>query len=71
MSGREVWSARVRGDGGMFERATIEVDERGDFVLVTESQRFASYDRAVIERDDVVRLLEVLEEETAAGGPRP
>ncbi len=68
---REVWSARVQGGGARFERATLSVDDVGRFVFETGSASAGSADRAVIERDDVVRLLEVLEEETAGGGPRP
>ena len=58
--GRQLWSARVRGDGGLFERASIEVDDAGRFVLVTENERAASYDRAVLDRADVDRLADAL-----------
>ncbi len=68
---REVWTARVHGDGGRFERATLSVDGSGRFVLTTSSLSAGSGDSAVIDRDDVVRLFEVLDEETAGGGPRP
>ncbi len=72
MGERALWVARVQGDGGRFERAELSVDdESGRFVLRTWNVGEESADRAVIERDDVVRLWEVLGDETAGGGPRP
>jgi hypothetical protein len=68
---RLVWEARVRGGGGRFERAALFVDGAGDFVLETSSQSEGSADRAVIDRDDVVWLIEALGDEMLGGGPRP
>lgn len=65
---RQVWVARVQGGGGRFERAALYVDEGGRFVFETSSQSAGSADRAVIDRDDVVRLAEVLDEVLADGG---
>ena len=63
MSERAVWAARVHGDGGRFERAELSVDEgSGRFVLRTWNVGDESADSAVIERDDVVRLAEVLDD---------
>jgi hypothetical protein len=63
---REVWSATVHGLRGQFERAALAVDDGGRFVLTTSNETRGSEDVAVIERDDVVRLSEVLDDELGA-----
>ena len=64
---REVWSATVHGLRGQFERASLSVDDGGRFVLTTSNTSAGSDDVAVIERDDAVRLHEVLEDELHDG----
>lgn len=64
---REVWKAQVRGDGGRFELARLVVDDAGRFRLSTRSAASGSDDVAVLERDDVVRLSEVLDDELGSG----
>jgi hypothetical protein len=65
---REVWSARVRGFEGQFERAVLEVDdESGWFRLTTSNSTAGSADVVEVEHDDAVRLVEVLEDELHAG----
>jgi hypothetical protein len=64
---REVWAAQVRGDGGRFEMARLEVDDAGRFRLSTRSAAAGSDDVAVLERGDVVRLYEVLDDELGSG----
>ncbi len=61
--GREVWSARVHGGGGRFERARLFVDDGGRFVFETSSESDGSADRAVIDREDVERLTDALVDE--------
>jgi hypothetical protein len=69
MGERAVWAARVHGDGGRFERAELAVDdESGRFVLRTWNVGDESADAALIERDDVVRLAEVLDDELGGHG---
>jgi hypothetical protein len=58
-----LWSARVHGDGGRFERARVLVDERGRFVLETSSVSAGSEDRAVISQEDAQRLIDALVDE--------
>jgi len=60
---RQVWSARVQGGGGRFERATLSIDDGGQFVLETSSASVGSADRAVIDRGDVERLADALLDE--------
>lgn len=67
MERREVWSAQVHGTRGQFERARLEVDDAGRFLLSTSNSTAGSDDSALIERDDVVRLLEVLDDELGSG----
>jgi hypothetical protein len=67
MEQRAVWFARVHGQGGRFERAELAVDGSGRFVLRTWNRGDESADVAVIDRDDVVRLCEVLEDELHRG----
>jgi hypothetical protein len=64
---REVWSATVHGLRGQFETAALSVDDGGRFVLTTSNATRGSEDVSVVERDDAVRLLEVLEDELRAG----
>jgi hypothetical protein len=65
--GREVWNARVHGEGGRFERARLLVDDAGRFVLETSSASEGSADRAVIDRADVERLTDALVDELDPG----
>lgn len=60
---REVWSARVHGEGGRFERARLVVDDAGRFVLETSSASEGSSDRAIVDREDVERLTDALVDE--------
>ncbi len=70
MGERAVWAARVRGDGGRFERAELSVDdESGRFVLRTWNVGDESADRAEFDRDDVERLTDALVRELDPAGP--
>lgn len=64
---REVWAATVHGLRGQYERAVLEVDAQGRFVLTTSNLSHGSTDVAVIEHGDVVRLYEVLGDELHTG----
>ena len=58
-----LWSATVRGGGERFERAQLVRDDAGRFVFVTSSASAGSEDRAVIDRDDLEALADVLVEQ--------
>jgi hypothetical protein len=64
---REVWAAQVRGDGGRFEVARLEVDDAGRFRLSTRSAAAGSDDVAVLAREDVERLTDALVDEFDPG----
>lgn len=61
---RIVWSARVHGDGGRFERAALARREDGSWQLLTESASEGSADRAILRHEDVERLADAIVAET-------